>query len=66
MRHKPIPPCHGRKTLGLCVIYWCHRELPIEATLIGRSVETSDTEIVEVRFKKIDKKERVMLVDRAA
>lgn len=41
-----------------------HRELPIEATFIGRTVETSDTEIVEVRLNEIDKEERVMLVDR--
>jgi pyrimidine operon attenuation protein / uracil phosphoribosyltransferase len=43
-----------------------HRELPIEATFVGRAVETSDTEIVEVRLKEIDKEERVMLVDRVA
>jgi len=43
-----------------------HRELPIEATFIGRTVETSDTEIVEVRLNEIDKEERVMLVDRVA
>lgn len=41
-----------------------HRELPIEATFIGNSVQTSDTEIVEVRLKEIDSEERVMLVDR--
>jgi len=43
-----------------------HRELPIEATFIGRTVETSDSEIVEVRLNEIDKEERVMLVDRVA
>ncbi|HXW54164.1 MAG TPA: bifunctional pyr operon transcriptional regulator/uracil phosphoribosyltransferase PyrR [Candidatus Cybelea sp.] len=43
-----------------------HRELPIEATFVGRTVETSDTEIVEVRLNEIDKEERVMLVDRVA
>jgi pyrimidine operon attenuation protein / uracil phosphoribosyltransferase len=41
-----------------------HRELPIEASFIGRTVETSDTEIVEVRLQEVDKEERVMLVDR--
>jgi pyrimidine operon attenuation protein / uracil phosphoribosyltransferase len=41
-----------------------HRELPVEASFIGRKVETSDTEIVEVRLKEIDNDERVMLVDR--
>jgi pyrimidine operon attenuation protein/uracil phosphoribosyltransferase len=43
-----------------------HRELPIEATFVGRSVETSNTEIVEVRLEEIDHEERVVLVDRVA
>ena len=38
--------------------------MPIEAQYVGRSVQTSDTEIVEVRLKEIDDEERVMLVDR--
>ena len=41
-----------------------HREMPIEATFIGNSVQTSDTEIVEVHLKEIDGDERVVLVDR--
>ena len=41
-----------------------HRELPIEATFVGQTIQTSDTEIVEVRLKEIDREERVMLVDR--
>ena len=43
-----------------------HRELPIEASFVGRTVETSDTEIVEVRLMEIDDEERVMLVDRVS
>jgi len=43
-----------------------HRELPIEATFIGRSVTTSDTEIIEVRLHEVDNEERVMLVDRVS
>jgi pyrimidine operon attenuation protein / uracil phosphoribosyltransferase len=43
-----------------------HRELPIEATFVGRTVDTSDTEIVEVRLNEVDNEERVMLVDRVA
>ncbi len=55
------------RRIRLCVLIdRGHRELPIEATFIGRSVETSDTEIVEVRLKEIDNEERVMLVDRVA
>jgi pyrimidine operon attenuation protein/uracil phosphoribosyltransferase len=53
------------KRIRLCVLIdRGHRELPIEATFVGRSVETSDTEIVEVRLQETDGEERVMLVDR--
>jgi pyrimidine operon attenuation protein/uracil phosphoribosyltransferase len=41
-----------------------HREMPIEAQYVGRTVQTSDTEIIEVRLIEIDKEERVVLVDR--
>lgn len=41
-----------------------HRELPIEASFVGRTVETTDTEIVEVRLREIDNEERVVIVDR--
>jgi len=53
------------RRIRLCVmIDRGHRELPIEATFIGRTVQTSDSEIVEVRLKEVDNEERVMLVDR--
>jgi len=41
-----------------------HREMPIEAQYVGRVVQTSDTEIIEVRLREIDHEERVVLVDR--
>jgi len=41
-----------------------HRELPIEASYVGRYVQTSDTEIIEVRLSEVDQEERVMLVER--
>ena len=51
--------------IRLCVLIdRGHRELPIEASFIGRNIQTSDTEIIEVRLKEIDGEERVMLVDR--
>ena len=51
--------------IRLCVLIdRGHRELPIEATFVGRSVETSDTEIIEVRLQEIDHDERVMVMDR--
>jgi pyrimidine operon attenuation protein/uracil phosphoribosyltransferase len=53
------------KRIHLCVLIdRGHRELPIEAAFIGRTVQTSDTEIIEVRLKEVDGEERVMLVDR--
>jgi pyrimidine operon attenuation protein/uracil phosphoribosyltransferase len=53
------------KRIRLCVLVdRGHRELPLEATFIGRTVETSDTEVVEVRLQEIDGEERVMIVDR--
>jgi pyrimidine operon attenuation protein/uracil phosphoribosyltransferase len=42
-----------------------HRELPVEATYIGRRVPTSQREIIEVKFQEIDKDEQVLLVERA-
>jgi len=53
------------KRVTLCVLIdRGHREMPIEAQFVGRSVQTSDSEIVEVRLREIDNEERVMLVDR--
>jgi pyrimidine operon attenuation protein/uracil phosphoribosyltransferase len=31
---------------------------------VGRNIQTSDTEIIEVRLQEIDNEERVILVDR--
>jgi len=53
------------KRVRLCVLIdRGHRELPIEASFIGRTVQTTDAEIVEVRLNEIDHEERVMLVER--
>jgi pyrimidine operon attenuation protein / uracil phosphoribosyltransferase len=53
------------RRIRLCVLVdRGHRELPIEATFIGRTVETADSEIIEVRIKEIDHEERVMVMDR--
>jgi pyrimidine operon attenuation protein/uracil phosphoribosyltransferase len=53
------------KRVSLCVLIdrgW--REMPIEAQFTGRVVQTSATEIIEVRLREIDNEERVVLVDR--
>jgi pyrimidine operon attenuation protein/uracil phosphoribosyltransferase len=53
------------KRVRLCVLIdRGHRELPVEASFVGRNVQTSDIEIVEVRLNEIDQEERVMLVER--
>ena len=41
-----------------------HRELPIEASFVGRHIQTSANESIEVRLKEVDPEERVMLVER--
>jgi len=42
-----------------------HRELPIEARFIGRTVPTSRREIIEVKLREIDSDEQVILVELA-
>ena len=42
------------------------RELPIEASYVGRMVQTTANEIIEVKFKEIDGFEKVLLVERVA
>ncbi|HLH44258.1 MAG TPA: bifunctional pyr operon transcriptional regulator/uracil phosphoribosyltransferase PyrR [Bryobacteraceae bacterium] len=43
-----------------------HRELPIEAQYVGRMVQTSSHEIIEVKFQEIDGMEKVLLVEKTA
>ena len=42
------------------------RELPVEARYVGRMVQTSANEIIEVKFQEIDGIEKVLLVERMA
>lgn len=57
---------HGRpRRVQLCVLIdRGHRELPIEAAFIGRTVQTTDNEIIEVKLSEVDKEEQVLLVER--
>jgi pyrimidine operon attenuation protein/uracil phosphoribosyltransferase len=41
-----------------------HRELPIEAKYVGRMVQTTANEIIEVKFREIDEMEKVLLVEK--
>ncbi|HEY7098751.1 MAG TPA: bifunctional pyr operon transcriptional regulator/uracil phosphoribosyltransferase PyrR [Terriglobales bacterium] len=53
------------KQLQLCVLIdRGHRELPVEATFIGRVVQTTRNEIIEVQLKEVDDAERVLLVEK--
>jgi pyrimidine operon attenuation protein / uracil phosphoribosyltransferase len=57
---------HGRpqRVQLLVLIDRGHRELPIEASFIGRTVQTSENEIIEVKFREVDNDEQVLLVER--
>jgi len=57
---------HGRpkKVELLVLIDRGHREIPVEAQYVGRTVQTSDNEIIEVKLKEIDSSEQVLLVER--
>jgi pyrimidine operon attenuation protein / uracil phosphoribosyltransferase len=59
---------HGRpaRVRLLVLIDRGHRELPIEARFVGRVVQTSDSEIIEVKFQEIDGMEKVLLVEKVA
>jgi pyrimidine operon attenuation protein/uracil phosphoribosyltransferase len=59
---------HGRpsRVQLLVLIDRGHRELPIEARFVGRQVQTSDMEIIEVKFQEVDGVEKVLLVERVA
>jgi len=56
---------HGRpaRVQLLVLIDRGHRELPIEARYTGRMVQTSTSEIIEVKFTEIDGQDKVMLVE---
>src|ERR1035441_900904 len=57
---------HGRPSLVqlLVLIDRGHRELPVEATFIGRTVQTTDSEVIEVKLTEIDEAEKVLLMER--
>ncbi len=59
---------HGRpaRVQLLVLIDRGHRELPIEARYVGRTVQTSDIEIIEVKFNEIDGIEKVLLVEKVS
>lgn len=58
---------HGRprRVQLLALIDRGHRELPIEATFVGRTIQTADNEVIEVKLEEVDQNEQVLLMERA-
>ena len=53
------------RRIQLCVLIdRGHRELPVEARLVGKYVDTTDHEIIEVKLEEIDGQEKVLLVEK--
>jgi pyrimidine operon attenuation protein/uracil phosphoribosyltransferase len=53
------------KRLQLCVLIdRGHRELPIEAAFIGRTVQTTENQIIEVKLREVDDAEKVLLMEK--
>ena len=53
------------KRLQLCVLIdRGHRELPIEAAFVGRNVQTTENQIIEVKLREVDDAEKVLLMEK--
>src|SRR5438094_9708892 len=53
------------RQVQLCVLIdRGHRELPVEATFVGRKVQTTRQEIIEVQLRETDQSEKVLLVEK--
>ncbi len=59
---------HGRpKRVQLCVfIDRGHRELPVEATFVGRKVQTTSQEFIKVQLGEVDQTDKVVLSEMPA
>jgi len=57
---------HGRpRRVQLCVLIdRGHREIPVEATFVGRNVQTTNSEVIEVKLTEIDDAEKVLLMEK--
>jgi pyrimidine operon attenuation protein/uracil phosphoribosyltransferase len=57
---------HGRpsRVQLLVLVDRGHRELPIEAGFVGRTVQTTRNEIIEVKLQETDSMEKVLLVEK--
>jgi pyrimidine operon attenuation protein/uracil phosphoribosyltransferase len=59
---------HGRpRRIQLCVLIdRGHRELPIEAGFVGRTIHTTNNEMIEVKLQETDGADKVLLAERVA
>ena len=53
------------RRLQLCVLIdRGHRELPIEAAFVGRTVQTTENQMIEVKLREVDDAEKVLLMEK--
>jgi pyrimidine operon attenuation protein / uracil phosphoribosyltransferase len=53
------------RRLQLCVLIdRGHRELPVEASFVGRVVQTTENQIIEVKLREVDDAEKVLLMEK--
>jgi len=53
------------RRVQLCVLIdRGHRELPIEAAFVGRMVQTTANEVIEVKLTEIDSQDKVLLMEK--
>lgn len=59
---------HGRpRRVELCVLIdRGHRELPIQPDYVGRVVQTTESESIEVHLREVDREERVVLCEKVS
>jgi pyrimidine operon attenuation protein/uracil phosphoribosyltransferase len=57
---------HGRpRRVQLCVLIdRGHRELPVAASFVGRNIQTTINEVIEVKLTEVDDAEKVLLMER--
>ena len=58
---------HGRpRKVELCVLIdRGHRELPVHASFVGRTVQTTMNEVIEVKLSEVDHTDKVLLMERS-
>ena len=55
------------KQVQLCVLIdRGHRELPVEATFVGRKVQTTHEERIELLLREVDESEKVLLMEKVS